>query len=66
MLEPLTAAGDAPTPASIVAGLDSLESFEMFGGRKGSLDATRWGAGSGSRIWHYDPSLTRFVPDDEG
>lgn len=61
----LDAAGDDPTPASIVDGLDSLDSFELFGGRDGSLGATRWGAGSGSRIWRYDPSLVRFVPADD-
>jgi Periplasmic binding protein len=59
----LTAAGDDPSPQSIIDGLADLEDFPLPGYAHASLSAERWGAVEGTRTWHFDVAANRFVPD---
>jgi ABC-type branched-subunit amino acid transport system substrate-binding protein len=59
----LAKAGPNPTADSLVAGLDDVGPIPLVLGRTGHLSSTRWNAASGSRLWKYDRSQLRFVPD---
>lgn len=61
----LIAAGPNPTNESIVAGLDSLESFRVAGNPSGSLSSTRWGAGGVVRIFTFDEASVTFLPEND-
>lgn len=59
----LTAAGDDPSPQSIVDGLAELDDFALPGYDGLSLAPDRWGAITGTRLWSYDEDQVRFLPD---
>jgi hypothetical protein len=66
-VELLTAAGDDPTPQSLLDGLTNLDQFALQFHDDLSLSPTRWGAKSGSRIWRFEEDDIIFVPaEDEG
>ncbi len=60
----LTAAGDDLSNAGILAGLDTLDSFEMPGNPDASLSAERWGAGTPARLWEFHEDRVEFLPAD--
>jgi hypothetical protein len=57
----LEAAGDDPTPESILQGLDGIE-IELPAQPGAALSRTRWGAGIPMRLWDYDTAKGRFEP----
>jgi hypothetical protein len=59
----LTAAGDDPSPQSLVDGLAELDSFSLPGFAEASLAPDRWGAVNATRLWTYDEADVKFVPD---
>ncbi|HKE76601.1 MAG TPA: ABC transporter substrate-binding protein [Acidimicrobiales bacterium] len=59
----LTAAGDDPSPQSIIDGLADLHDFPLTGYAHASLSPEQWGAVEGTRLWHFDVAADRFVPD---
>lgn len=59
----LTAAGDDPSPQSMVDGLAELDSFTLPGVPEASLAPDRWGATDATRLWTYDQAEAKFVPD---
>lgn len=60
----LTAAGDDPSPQSLIDGLAELDAFDLAGYPGMSLSPEQWGAqGDLTRMWTYDAETVRFVPD---
>lgn len=64
MVEVLEAAGDDPSPSSIVTGMAELESFSIPAVPDASLGPDKWDTGAIVRLWNYDADQTRFVPDE--
>lgn len=62
-VEVLTAAGDDPTPQSLLDGLAELDGFSLPGFPEASLDTDRWGAIEATRVWRFDEAANEFVPD---
>lgn len=60
----LTAAGDDLSNEGILAGLATLDSFEMQGNPEASLSEERWGAGTPARLWEYHEDRVEFLPAD--
>lgn len=59
----LAAAGDDPTPQSLLDGLDDIGPFQLAGFSEASLASDKWGAVNPVRTWTYDLDEVRFVPD---
>lgn len=64
MVTVLEAAGDDPTPSSIVTGLADIDSFAIPDVPDASLGPDKWDTGSVVRLWNYDTDGTRFVVDE--